>query len=49
LRGYVTIDLGQRRATARFRAIADVRDPNSTVSTLRTFVVEDGVPGPQPH
>ena len=38
VRGYVTIELGRRRATSRFRAIADVRDPNSSVSTLRTFV-----------
>jgi alkaline phosphatase D len=35
------------RATARFRAISDRRDPGATVSTLREFVVEDGTPGPE--
>jgi alkaline phosphatase D len=49
LRGYVTVELGHRRAISRFRTIADVRDPNSSVSTLRIFVIEDGVPGPQSH
>jgi len=27
------------------RAVSNVADPNASVSTLRTFVVEDGRPG----
>ncbi|MFI5401274.1 MAG: alkaline phosphatase D family protein [SAR324 cluster bacterium] len=48
VRGYVAVDLTPERMTARFRAISDRRDPQATVSTLRTFVVEDGRPGPVP-
>jgi alkaline phosphatase D len=31
--------------TTRLRTVSDVRDPNATVSTLRTFVVESGRAG----
>ncbi len=29
----------------RYRAISDVRDPHAAVSTLNSWVVEDGRPG----
>jgi alkaline phosphatase D len=47
VRGYVSMDLTQKQCTARFQAVSDVKDPNATVSTLQTFVVEDG-PGAVP-
>jgi alkaline phosphatase D len=45
LRGYVSVALTRRTMTTRFRSVSSVTDPNATVSTLRTFVVEDGKPG----
>ena len=47
-RGYVSAELRPGRLEVAFRAVADVRDPQTGVSTLRRFVVEDGRPGPQP-
>ena len=44
-RGYVSVDIQRDRMTTRFRAISNVNDPAATVSTLKTFVVEDGKPG----
>jgi alkaline phosphatase D len=41
-RGYMTVDVEERRLTARFRAISDAYDAQATVASLRTFVVEDG-------
>jgi alkaline phosphatase D len=46
-RGYLALDLVPERLTARFQVISDVRDPNATLSTLASFVVESGRPGPQ--
>ena len=46
-RGYVSAELRPERLEVAFRAIADVRDPATEVSTLRRFVVENGRPGPQ--
>ena len=46
-RGYVSAELRPERLEIAFRAIADVRDPQTGVSTLRRFVVENGHPGPQ--
>jgi alkaline phosphatase D len=46
VRGYVSVDLTAQRMVTRFRAIYDRTDPKATVSTLRTFVVENGKPGP---
>ncbi|MFI5400837.1 MAG: alkaline phosphatase D family protein [SAR324 cluster bacterium] len=48
VRGYVAVDVSPERLTARFRAISDRRDPQATVATLRTFVVEDGRTGLAP-
>jgi len=47
-RGYVVFDLDEKHAQARLRVVADVRDRNTTVSTLATFTVEAGRPGAQP-
>ncbi|HTO08849.1 MAG TPA: alkaline phosphatase D family protein [Myxococcota bacterium] len=46
-RGYLAIDLAPERLTARFQVISDVRDPKATLSTLASFSVENGRPGPQ--
>jgi len=44
-RGYSMVDVAPGRMTVRFQAISDVTKPDATVSTLRTFVVEDGRAG----
>jgi alkaline phosphatase D len=44
-RGYASVELGRQRMTTRFQAVSDVTDPQATVSTLTTFVVEDGKAG----
>lgn len=46
-RGYSTLDIGPGRMTVTLRAVSDVREPAATVSTLKSFVVEDGRPGAQ--
>ena len=45
-RGYVSVEISRDRLTARFRAISDGTDPNATVETLKTFLVENGKAGP---
>ena len=45
-RGYVSVDVDKKRMTARYQTVSDVTDPHATLSTLKTFVVEDGRPGP---
>ena len=45
-RGYLSISLTNARMETRLRAISDRLDRNATVSTLKTFVVEAGRPGP---
>jgi alkaline phosphatase D len=44
-RGYLSIELTPERLTSRFQAISDAADPAATLSTLASFVVEDGKPG----
>ncbi|HTH98601.1 MAG TPA: alkaline phosphatase D family protein [Stellaceae bacterium] len=44
-RGYVSVDVTKERMTTRFQALSDVRDPKATVSTLKSFVIEDGQRG----
>jgi alkaline phosphatase D len=41
-RGYVSVDLTPEQMSVRFQAISDAADPNATVSTLRSFVIESG-------
>lgn len=43
--GYAMVELTKEQMTTHFRAISDRTDPNATVSTLKTFVVENGRPG----
>ncbi|MEA2662853.1 MAG: alkaline phosphatase [Chloroflexota bacterium] len=44
-RGYVRCTLEPSRLTADFRAVSTVAAPTATVSTIATFVVDDGKPG----
>jgi alkaline phosphatase D len=44
-RGYVSVDLSPQQMTTRFQAISDAADPQATVGTLATFVVEAGRKG----
>lgn len=44
-RGYTTVDITPRQMTTRYRVISDARDPQASVSTLKTLVVESGRPG----
>ena len=44
-RGYVTVDVEAERLTTNFRGVSDATDPNATVQTLKSFIVEDGHPG----
>jgi alkaline phosphatase D len=45
-RGYTRIDLTPQRWTADLRGMASVRERDASCSTIATFVVEDGKPGP---
>jgi alkaline phosphatase D len=45
-RGYVSVDVTRERMQARYQTVSDITDPNATLSTLASFVVEDGKPGP---
>jgi alkaline phosphatase D len=47
-RGYASAELRPGRLEVAFRALVDVRDPETAALALRRFVVEDGHPGPQP-
>ncbi len=44
-RGYVTVALDEHRARVHIRAIVSEKNPNSPISTLASFVVENGRPG----
>lgn len=44
-RGYVSVELAAARMLTHFRVITDPRDPQATVSTLKSFAVEPGRPG----
>lgn len=43
--GFVALDIRPDRLEARLHAISDRMRPDATLSTLKTFVVEDGPPG----
>jgi alkaline phosphatase D len=45
--GYLTLELLPDRARADLKAVSDITDPQATLSTIASFVVEDGRPGPQ--
>jgi alkaline phosphatase D len=44
-RGYVSVDVEAKQMTARMRVVSNVTDPKATVSTLKTFAVENGRAG----
>jgi alkaline phosphatase D len=44
-RGYVMVDLTRETMTTRFQIVSDIADPNATLSTLRSFTIEDGRAG----
>ena len=44
-RGYACADITPAAMTTRFRVVSDVTVPDATVSTLKTFAVENGRPG----
>jgi alkaline phosphatase D len=44
-RGYVSVDVDAKQMITRLRVISDVVDPKASVSTLKTFAVENGKPG----
>jgi alkaline phosphatase D len=44
-RGYVSVDLSPQQMTTRFQALSDGADPEATIGTLKTFVVEAGHKG----
>jgi len=44
-RGFMLLSVTPNQTTALFQALADVHDPASSVSTLASFVVQDGRPG----
>ncbi len=44
-RGYVSVDLDRNRMQVNMRAVSDAHDPNATISTLKSFAVENGKPG----
>ena len=46
-RGYVRVDIGAKRLQADLRAMESVQTADAACSTLASYVVEDGRPGPQ--
>jgi alkaline phosphatase D len=46
-RGYTTVDLSGKACVTRLRVVKSIADADAPVSTLATFVVEDGRPGAQ--
>ncbi len=46
-RGYAICDVTKDVWRTDLRAVEDVRVRDSTISTLKSFVVENGKPGPQ--
>jgi alkaline phosphatase D len=44
-RGYVSVDLDRSKMNVRMQVVSDAHDPNATISTLKTFAVENGKPG----
>lgn len=44
-RGYVSVDISSSQINARFQAISNCKEKLTTVSTLKSFVVNDGRPG----
>lgn len=47
LRGYIRCDLNRKHWQSDYRVVSTIREPEATISTLASFVVEDGQPGAQ--
>jgi alkaline phosphatase D len=47
-RGYACADITSAAMSTRFRVVSDVTKPDATISTLKMFVVEHGIPGAIP-
>ena len=47
-RGYVCCHLTPERWQSDFRVVSTITEPDAAISTLASFVVEDGQPGAQP-
>lgn len=47
LRGYSFVELSAKTMTTHFRVVSDASKPDAAISTLKTFVVEDGRAGAQ--
>ena len=45
VRGYASAEITPKAMTTRFQAVSDATDPSATISTLRSFTVEDKRPG----
>jgi alkaline phosphatase D len=45
VRGYSAVEVTRQQMTVRFRALSSGTDPRASVSTLRSFTIEDGRPG----
>lgn len=46
-RGYVSCVLTRDRWQSNYRVVSTILDPNATISTLASFVVENAIPGAQ--
>jgi alkaline phosphatase D len=46
-RGYMLLEIEQAKLTAHFRTVSDVMDPQASLATLRSFVIENGALGLQ--
>jgi alkaline phosphatase D len=44
-RGYASVEVNADRMVTRFQAISDAADPDASVSTLASFVIEAGRKG----
>ncbi len=44
-RGYVAVDVAPERMDVRMRVVSDATDPNATIATLKSYVVENGRAG----
>lgn len=48
MRGYVFLEISEKQVDVHFRTVSDVTNPESTVSTLMNYTIEDGRPGVLP-
>jgi len=47
-RGYTVMELSAKRCLVQLRTLDDVRNPESRIRTIRSFVVQNGRPGAEP-